>query len=253
MTRSGVGIAVVLACLLAGCTVGPKYKAPDVPITPAYKEADGWKAAHPSDQVLRGSWWEIFGDSQLNALEEQVPGGNQNLKRLEARFREARAAIRFNRASEFPTVSTSPSIASIRNSANRPYLPAGAARAKGDFVLPFDVSYELDFWGRVRRTVASAREFAQASPPTSRQQSSVFKRNWRSTISSSEAPTRRSRSWTTRWKATPLRCGSLRTGIREARRRNPMWHRLRHSSKRRRCRTLILACNDPNTSMPLPF
>ena len=163
MTRNGVGIAAVLACLLAGCTVGPKYKVPDVPLTPAYKEADGWKAAHPSDQVLRGPWWEIFGDAQLNALEEQVPVGNQNLKGLEARFREARAAIRFNRASEFPTISTAPSIASIRDSANRPYLPATAARATGDFVLPFDVSYELDFWGRVRRTVASAREFAQAS------------------------------------------------------------------------------------------
>ncbi len=152
MTRSGVGIAAVLACLLAGCAVGPRYKVPDVPLTPAYKEADGWKAAHPGDQVLRGPWWEIFGDAQLNALEEQVQGGNQNLKGLEARFREARAVIRFNRASEFPTISTAPSIASIRDSANHPYLPAGAARATGDFVLPFDVSYELDFWGRVRRT-----------------------------------------------------------------------------------------------------
>src|ERR1700745_1724050 len=162
MTRSRVGFAAVLACLLTGCTGGPKYKVPDVPLTPAYKEADGWKAAHPSDQVLRGPWWELFGDPQLNGLEEQVPGGNQNLKGLEARFREARAAIRFNRASAFPTISTETSITSIRDSANRPYLPAGAARAKGDFILPFDVSYELDFWGRVRRTVASAREFAQA-------------------------------------------------------------------------------------------
>ena len=147
MTRSGVGIAAVLACLQASCTVGPKYKVPDVPLTPAYKEADGWKAAHPSDQVLRGPWWEIFGDLQLNALEEEIPRGNQNLRGLEAGFREARAAIRFNRASEFPTISTAPSIASIRDSANRPYLPAGAARATGDFVLPFDVSYELDFLG----------------------------------------------------------------------------------------------------------
>jgi NodT family efflux transporter outer membrane factor (OMF) lipoprotein len=163
MTRSEVGFAAVLACLFAGCTVGPKYKVPDVPLTPAYKETDGWKAAHPGDQALRGPWWEIFGDPQLNALEEQVPGGNQNLKGLEARFREARAAIRFNRAAQFPTISTTPSIASIRDSANTPYLPAGAARPTGDLVLPFDVSYELDFWGRVRRTVASAREFAQAS------------------------------------------------------------------------------------------
>jgi NodT family efflux transporter outer membrane factor (OMF) lipoprotein len=150
-------------CLLGGCTVGPKYKAPDVPMTPAYKETEGWKAAHPNDQALRGTWWEVFGDSQLNALEELAPGGNQTLKGLEARFREARAAIRFNRASEFPTISTGPSVASIRDSANTPYLPAGAARATGDFVLPFDLSYELDFWGRVRRTVNSAREFAQAS------------------------------------------------------------------------------------------
>ncbi len=163
MTRTAVGFATVLACLLAGCAVGPKYTVPDVPLTPAYKESEGWKVANPSDQALRGQWWEIFGDPQLNVLEEQVPGGNQNLKGLEARFREARAAIRFNRASEFPTISTAPSITSVRDSANRPYLPTGAARATGDFVLPFDVSYELDFWGRVRRSVASAREFAQAS------------------------------------------------------------------------------------------
>src|SRR5580658_9002787 len=76
MTRTGIGFAAVLACLLAGCTVGPKYKVPDVPLTPAYKEADGWKAAHPSDQVLRGPWWEVFGDPQLDALEEQVSGGS---------------------------------------------------------------------------------------------------------------------------------------------------------------------------------
>src|SRR5258708_32497705 len=115
MTRSRVGIAAVLACLLTGCTVGPKYKVPDVPLAPTYKEADGWKAAHPSDQVLRGPWWEIFGDPQLNALEEQVPGGNQNLKALEARSREARATTRFNRASDFPTLSPGPSITSIRD------------------------------------------------------------------------------------------------------------------------------------------
>src|SRR3989442_3373575 len=163
MTRSGIGFAVLLACLLAGCMVGAKYKAPDVPLTPAYKETDGWKAARPSDQVLRGPWWEILGNPQFKKQEKQVPGGNQNLKALEARFREARAAIRFNRASEFPTVSTAPSIAAIRDAAERLYLPSGAARANGDFVLPLDISYELDLWGRIRRTVASAREYAQAS------------------------------------------------------------------------------------------
>jgi NodT family efflux transporter outer membrane factor (OMF) lipoprotein len=113
---------------------------------------------------VRGSWWEVFSDSQLNALEEQVAAGNQSLKAFEARYREARAAIRFNRAAEFPTISTSPAIASIRDSSNRPYLPPGVAmRRTGDFVLPFDVGYELDLWGRVRRSVAAARAEAQAS------------------------------------------------------------------------------------------
>src|SRR6202051_3888205 len=164
MTRAGVGFAAILACLLAGCTVGPKYKVPDVPLTPAYKEVDGWKAAHPSDEVLRGPWWEIFGDPRLNTLEEQVPGGNQNLKGLEARFREARAAIRFNRASEFPTISTAPSASYVKSSDFSPNFSSKIEQSsKGDFVLPFDLSYELDLWGRVRRSVAAAREEAQAT------------------------------------------------------------------------------------------
>jgi NodT family efflux transporter outer membrane factor (OMF) lipoprotein len=152
------------ALLLAGCTVGPKYRTPDVAAPSAYKETEGWKVARPDDQALRGSWWELFSDPQLNALEEQVATGNQNLKAFEARYREARTAIRFNRAAEFPTISTSPSIASVRDSSNRPYLPPGVAiRQAGDFVLPFDVGYELDLWGRVRRSVAAARAEAQAS------------------------------------------------------------------------------------------
>jgi NodT family efflux transporter outer membrane factor (OMF) lipoprotein len=155
---------LLLAALgLAGCTVGPKYKPPDVSVPVSFKETEGWKIATPDDQSLRGPWWKIFADQQLNALEEQVPAGNQTLKVFEARYREARAAIRFNRAAEYPTVSTSPSIASIRSSSNRPNLPPGAAsKATGDFVLPFDVGYELDLWGRVRRSVAAAREEAEA-------------------------------------------------------------------------------------------
>ena len=150
--------------LLAGCAVGPKYRPPDIPSPAAFKETDGWKVAGPDDQALRGTWWEVFSDRQLNALEEQIASGNQSLKAFEARYREARSAIRFNRAAEFPTISTTPSIASIRDSANRPYRPPGAAiRQTGDFVLPFDVGYELDLWGRVRRSVAAAGEEAQAS------------------------------------------------------------------------------------------
>src|ERR1700726_1162360 len=90
-----------------------------------------------------------------------MPISNQDLKVAQARFEEARATIRSNRAAQFPTISTAPGIASIRGSANRPYFTTTSST--GDFVLPFDLSYELDVWGRVRRTVAAAREEAQAS------------------------------------------------------------------------------------------
>jgi NodT family efflux transporter outer membrane factor (OMF) lipoprotein len=157
-----VGLATLL---LSSCMVGPDYFKPSVPMTPAYKElpppGDGWKLAQPSDEFSRGDWWEMFGDPQLNALEVQVAVANQDLKAAEARFREARAMIRFNRAAEFPTISTGPSITSIRDSLHRPYTTSTFTTA--DFLLPFDLSYELDLWGRVRRTVAAARDEAQAT------------------------------------------------------------------------------------------
>jgi NodT family efflux transporter outer membrane factor (OMF) lipoprotein len=161
-----------LVFLLAGCTVGPKYIKPNVPMTETYKEdvpssfkeSDQWQPAHPADQTSRGNWWEIFGDEELNELEEQIAGSNQTLKIAEARFREARAAIRFNRASQFPTISTAPNASYVKSSDFSPSFPSKIQEAsKGDFVLPFDLSYELDLWGRVRRGVAAAREEAQAT------------------------------------------------------------------------------------------
>ena len=92
-------LLVLLVVELEGCTVGPKYVKPSVPTTPAYKEgvpasyqgSEQWKPATPGDQASRGNWWEIFGDQELNKLEEQVATSNQDLKVFEARFREARA------------------------------------------------------------------------------------------------------------------------------------------------------------------
>ena len=165
-------VVVLLIVALAGCTVGPKYVKPSVPTTPAYKEevpasyqgSGQWKTANPGDQASRGRWWEIFGEPELNKLEEQVAASNQDLKVYEARFREARAAIRFNRASQFPTITTAPSAAYTKNSDYSPSFPSKIQQAStGDFVLPFDLSYELDLWGRVRRSVAAAREEAQAT------------------------------------------------------------------------------------------
>ena len=163
MKRYWICVLGLSIALLNGCMVGPKYSKPAVPMAPvdSYKELDGWKTAQPSDQTLRGKWWEGFGDPQLNSLEEQVTVSNQNLKLAQARFDEARATVRINRAAQYPTVSVGASITALRDSQHRPYFPA--THNTGDFVLPIDLSYEVDVWGRVRRTVAAAREEAQAT------------------------------------------------------------------------------------------
>jgi NodT family efflux transporter outer membrane factor (OMF) lipoprotein len=101
----------------------------------------------------------------LNALEAQVDPANQTLKESEANFRAARAAVRFNRASEAPTIGAAPSVGAVRYSNNQPYLLSvpNPNTGEGDFELPFDLNYEIDVWGRVRRTVTQASEMAQAS------------------------------------------------------------------------------------------
>jgi NodT family efflux transporter outer membrane factor (OMF) lipoprotein len=131
---------------------------------PAYKEVGDWKPAQPNDQNLGGEWWKIFQDPQLDALQAQVNVSNQNLKAAEAQFRQARAALRYNRADYFPTVTAGLSATRTRVSAHRP--PPNSifnGITENDFTLPVDVSYEADVWGRVRKNVESYREQAQAS------------------------------------------------------------------------------------------
>jgi NodT family efflux transporter outer membrane factor (OMF) lipoprotein len=154
--------------VLGGCMVGPKYKQPATAVPPAYKElqeTDQWKVAHPNAEALRSNWWEMFGDAQLDALEVQVAVSNQNVKTAEARFRQARATVRYYRAAEFPTIAVSPGVQAYRLSPNQPYFPSSGItiNSLGDFSLPFDLSYEVDLWGRIRRSVAAARQEAQAS------------------------------------------------------------------------------------------
>jgi NodT family efflux transporter outer membrane factor (OMF) lipoprotein len=158
------GLLAIAALQLTGCVVGPKYHTPAVPAPPAYKEVGDWKPAQPNDQNLGGSWWTIFQDPQLDALELQVNVSNQNLKAAEAQFRQARAALRYSRADYYPTVTAGLSGTRTRVSANRP--PPNSifnGITENDFTLPFDVSYQVDVWGRVRRMVESQREQAQAS------------------------------------------------------------------------------------------
>ena len=169
MNRKAVLPLFALTTLLASCTVGPKYSTPAVPSAPAYseqppaafKEVQGWKTAQPGDSQLRGKWWEIFADPQLNALEEQVGPANQTLKIAEANFRQARAQIQINSSNRYPTVTAGPSISRNRISGVNPTGIPGYEY--GIFDLPISASYDADLWGRIRRSIAAAREQFQAS------------------------------------------------------------------------------------------
>jgi NodT family efflux transporter outer membrane factor (OMF) lipoprotein len=168
MKRAIISVSTLAVLLVAGCRVPPPAPPPPA-IAPAvntpadrFKEADGWHPSQPSDGLAHGPWWEVFNDSELNSLEQQIDTSNQNLMAAEARFRGARAAVGYSRASQFPTIWAAPYINSIRRSREAPYATTDPP-ATGDFVLPFDISYEIDIWGRVRRVVQASREGAQAS------------------------------------------------------------------------------------------
>src|SRR5262249_20306241 len=164
--------------LLSACSVGPKYKTPAAPVPPAFKEPPPanfkengeWKQAAPQDDRIRGDWWEIFGDPQLNALETQVNISNQTIAAAEAQFRGARAAAHAARSGLFPTltVTGSGTTAGSGTSTNRGGGVLGAGnivRSAGGtlYTLPFDLTYEADVWGRVRRTIEAAVTTAQAT------------------------------------------------------------------------------------------
>jgi len=150
----------------SACMVGPNYKRPAAVQTPAYKEPppEGWKEAQPNDGALKGKWWEIYNDPQLNALEEQVSISNQNVLAAEANFRAARYAIGIARAGLFPTVSVGPSITTGRSSAG--FVTGATVTPTPSIIttysLPASASWTADIWGSVRRTVRADEATAQA-------------------------------------------------------------------------------------------
>jgi NodT family efflux transporter outer membrane factor (OMF) lipoprotein len=167
--RATMSRTLALACgaaiLAAGCTVGPNYSKPKADVPTAFVETPGnWKQAEPADAIAKGKWWEIYQDPQLNDLETQVDASNQSLKAAQAQFAEARAALKVTRSLKYPTVGVDPSAAHDRVSAHRPLFNSQLSKQDyNDFILPLDVSYEVDLWGRVRRLVESSRSEAQAS------------------------------------------------------------------------------------------
>lgn len=154
-------VAAALFLLVSGCTVGPKYVQPTTDAPAAYKETGNWKPAQPSDEITKGTWWRVYQDPQLDALEDQISVSNQTLKISQAQFAEARAAVKISRAGYFPTVTGGISATHYSGAANAPL--ASGKTSYQDYVIPVDVSYEPDVWGRVRRTVEASRSEAQAS------------------------------------------------------------------------------------------
>ena len=158
------GALFVDLMLLSGCAVGPRYSRPAAPVPTDYKETpQNWKPAQPADQTQRGKWWEIYQDPQLNALEEKINISNQSLKAAQAQFAQARATVRYNRADYYPTITAGVSATRERLSTNRPLGKFSGGVTTNDLVIPVDMSYEPDVWGRVRRTVEAARADAQAT------------------------------------------------------------------------------------------
>jgi NodT family efflux transporter outer membrane factor (OMF) lipoprotein len=165
-------VVICMICGLLGCNVGPRYVRPSVPSPPAFKESgpkqapDGstWKPAQPQDGALRGKWWEIYEEPELNALEEQLNISNQNIAQSFENFMAARAQVRQARSFYYPTLGVGPSYSRNRS----PQTQTGAASLSNTpnsnlFNLPFDVSWEPDLWGRVRNTVHQFSYAAQVS------------------------------------------------------------------------------------------
>src|SRR5579863_94766 len=178
--RRTIWVCALLSLLLSGCVVGPKYHQPPPAQPPAavykesptqFKENEGWTVAQPSDSMLRGKWWEIFNDPELNALEEQLDINNQNIKQFFENFMEARAVVREARSQYFPTLAVAPSFTRSRTSGNLSTTPVnttgkGTAIPQLQFTtysLPLEASWEPDLWGKVRNTVRQSQYAAQVS------------------------------------------------------------------------------------------
>jgi NodT family efflux transporter outer membrane factor (OMF) lipoprotein len=180
--------AAVLAA--AGCNLAPHYERPEAATAGPFKEAvpgdasaaAGWKIAEPRDAALRGNWWELYQDPQLNALEERVAISNQTVAAAEANYRAAHALVAEARAGLFPIVSVAPSVVRSRSSAaagsgtsatagstgtGGSTVPAGNSSGTASthtlYTLPLEASYQVDLWGRVRNTIAQSSASAQAS------------------------------------------------------------------------------------------
>ncbi len=158
--------ALVFACaalpFIGGCLLGPNYVRPAAPSPAAFKEAGAWQPAQPSDTLSRGNWWEVFGDTRLNALAEQVNVSNENVRFAEARLRQAEALVEQSRSGLWPTLAISASATRSR-SPNISGSNTNTSAPVNVYNLPLTASWAPDLWGSVRRTIEGNLATAQTS------------------------------------------------------------------------------------------
>jgi multidrug efflux system outer membrane protein len=171
LSRPALALTSTFA-LLTGCSVGPDYVQPTAPSAATYKESGPWKKAEPRDDISKGNWYTVFHDPKLNELESEATSANQTLRGAIARVSESRAAARQTEAAFFPSVDFTADGSRQRTSPNNGQLvaqSAGTGRPPTPFtfnsatVVPFDLSYEVDIWGKIRRSFESAGDQAQAT------------------------------------------------------------------------------------------
>jgi len=149
-------MAIALLLLLGGCAVGPDYQRPATPDLSSFKEAQGWVPAAPADALQRGPWWQLFGDPVLDQLAAQVEVSNQNVAAAVGAYAQARALVREQRASLFPTVT-------LNAGGNRSGNGDSSASANSNYQVGLGASWEPDVWGRLGRAADGAAASAQAS------------------------------------------------------------------------------------------
>lgn len=163
---SAVAIGLAMVMSLSGCAVGPKYRRPSAPVPPQFKES-----TVPATQgagtplIAYNNWWLIFNDPTLDRLEKEADAANQDIRVAVARVDQAEAAARYSRSFLSPTVSLGTSLSRTREAQNRPNNgnTFGRAATFNDFQVPLYFRYEIDAWGRVRRSLESARDVHQAT------------------------------------------------------------------------------------------
>src|ERR1700719_3772507 len=165
VARLGAVLGVFsLAACLAGCTVGPNYHRPTAPVPATWDVQEPWRESAPKDLIPKGEWWTAFHDDELSGLEKQAIDANQTIKVSIARLEQARATAAVQISTLFPTLgltpgSTTPTAERQGLSGNRPNsgFPVNGGVQQNSFSLPFVAGYEVDLFGRRRRSIESAQ------------------------------------------------------------------------------------------------